>query len=158
MRRLTNIFSFLIALSCHAALADDLTLDAYIAEVEASNPLLKSAMSRSEALAYRVKPAGTWDDPFIAAGIDEQPFKGDDTTSVRRYQISQSVPFPGKLGAKQRSAEMRAASARSDVQTQKRELVVLATQLFFRRYYNQHAVAATERIRSLVNETMSSTC
>ncbi len=157
MRNVIYIFSVLVVLYSESALPEDITLDAYIAEVETSNPLLKSAINRSEALTYRVRPAGTWDDPFIAVGIDDQPFKGEDTTSVRRYQISQSVPFPGKLGAKQKSAEMRAASARSDVQTQKRELVVLATQLFFRRYYNQHAIEATERIHNLVEEIMSST-
>lgn len=147
----------LITLIGPSTFAEDLALEDYLAEVEASNPMLKSVVTRSEALWHRVQPAGTWDDPFIAAGFDEQPFKGQDTTSVRRYQISQSIPFPGKLSAKQKSAEMRAVSARSDVQTQKREVLVLATQVFFRRYYNQEAIVVTERIRNLVEGTMTST-
>lgn len=153
--RLRNILY--LGLICTALNARGLTLEEYLSEVQSSNPSLKSAVLRSEALSDRVRPAGTWDDPFIAAGIDEQPFQGEDTTSVRRYQISQSVPFPGKLSAKQKSAERRAEASRNDAETQRRSVTVLATQVFFRSFYNQQAIAATERIRNLVQETMNST-
>lgn len=140
-----------------AAWGESLSLPDFLSEVQAANPGIRSARARAEALAHRIKPAGTWEDPFFAAGIDEIPTEGEDMSSVKRYQLSQTVPFPGKSRAKARAAESRANSADNDSETLRRELVVLATQAFYRAYYNQKAIHLNERIRGLVRDTIEST-
>src|SRR6266567_5421616 len=81
------------------AWADALTLQRYLSQVHNANPAIQSAQFRSKGFDNRVDPAGALDDPFIAAGVDEVPF-GYGSGYVRRYQISQAFPFPGKRSTK----------------------------------------------------------
>ncbi|MBK7961770.1 MAG: hypothetical protein IPK04_11600 [Bdellovibrionales bacterium] len=118
-------FFFLFAFSSRSY-GSDLTLTEYLSQVQQANPTLRSSTLRAKALEHRVDPAGTWDDPFIAGGVDQVPFDGG-MGSVTRYQISQTIPFPGKLSAKSSVAENRASSAKSDSETFSREITVLAT-------------------------------
>lgn len=149
--------SIIICLTSVVASASSLTLQDFLSQVENANPGLHSARSRAEALTHRIEPAGTWEDPFFAVGLDEIPTKGEDMSSVRRYQISQTIPFPGKLGAKQQAAENRAVAAKNDSETVKRELIALATQAFYRAHYNQKAILLNDGIRKLVQDTINST-
>ncbi len=139
------LWVLLISSSVYSA---ELTLNDYLFQVRQTNPTLKSSILRAKALEHRIYPSATLDDPFIAVGVDQIPFDGG-MGSVTRYQVSQTFPFPGKLSAKSSAAENRANSARSDAETLEREIIVLATQAFFRFYYNQKAL-------ELNNETGSS--
>lgn len=133
-----------------------LSLGEYLSQVKQANTTLRSSVLRAHALDHRVDPVGTWEDPFIAAGVDQIPFDGE-MGSVTRYQISQTIPFPGKLSEKTSAADYRAKSAKSDVETFNREVTVLATQAFYRYYYNKKAIALNERLTSLVEGTVGST-
>lgn len=138
------------------AYADSLTLEEYLAAVEKANPSIESAGFRAMALENRIDPAGALEDPFIAAGIDEVPFGGG-SEYVMRYQISQAIPFPGKLAAKAAIAKDKAHSARSDAETLNREVRVLATQVFFRAYYNQKALELNGKLKNIIDGTIAST-
>ncbi|OQW47465.1 MAG: hypothetical protein A4S09_15195 [Proteobacteria bacterium SG_bin7] len=134
----------------------DFSLKEFLEQVRDSNPSIKSAARRAEALSHRVKPASTIDDPFIAVGVDQIPFDGS-MGSATRYQVSQSIPFPGKLSARGDIAESKAKSARSDSETTEREVIVLATQAFFRTFYNQNAIELNEKQKILIEGTVEST-
>lgn len=136
--------------------AEALTLDAYLSEVGSANPSLQSAQLRTTAFEDRIKPAGALDDPFIALGVDEIPFGGG-SDYVTRYQISQAFPFPGKRSARSDAATSKASSARSDAETLDRELAVLATQAFYRAYFNQQAIALNSELKNVVTGTVAST-
>ncbi len=134
----------------------DLTLNEYLSEVKQANPTLRSSALRAQALRHRIDPPGTLEDPFIAVGVDEIPFDGA-MGSVKRYQISQAIPFPGKLSAKSSIAENKADSAKSATETSNREITVLATQVFFRFYYNHQALELNDRLRTIIESTIGST-
>lgn len=151
------LFSFFLLFSFSlSSYGSDLTLTDYLSQVKQANPALRSFTFRAEALDHRVDSAGTLDDPFIAGGIDQVPFEGG-MGSVTRYQISQTIPFPGKLSAKSSVAENRANSAKSDSETFNREITVLATQAFFRLYFSQKAIELNERLKQIVESTVGST-
>lgn len=95
-----------------------INLEQYVAQVREANPNLKAFQLRASAQQERISPAATWDDPFFAVGPDEIPFSGGNG-SVLRFQLSQSVPFPGKLGARKKAAELRADGAQADLETEK---------------------------------------
>lgn len=141
-----------------SAHADDsrLTLNAFLGQVVQANPSLEAAKSRADAASHRVKPQSTLDDPFIAAGIDEMPFGGGDG-SVTRFQISQAIPFPGKLSARGDAAERRADAASSDADTAQRMLTVIATQAFYRTYFNSKQISLNEDIRRYIRQAIEST-
>lgn len=125
-----------------------LELSAFVTAVEEANPWLQAAAARAEALRYRVEPARTPDDPVFAFGPDAIPFGGGGT--MFRYELSQTLPFPGSLRARGDAAEARARSAAADVETTRRQLRVAATQAFWRAVYNQEAIRLNQEARLLL--------
>ncbi len=77
--------------------------------------------------------------------------------SVTRYQISQTIPFPGKLSAKSSVVESRANSAKNDAETSSREIIVLATQAYFRAFYNQRALELNNQLKKIIESSVDST-
>lgn len=136
--------------------ASSLTLAEFLSQVKQANPSLEAARARAKALEHRVGPVSTLDDPFVAVGVDEVPF-GDGSGSVLRYQLSQSIPFPGKLGARSDSAQGRADAALADSETTNRTLTVIATQAYYRTYFNHKAMTLNEESRQYIQNTIEST-
>ncbi|MBI2520827.1 MAG: TolC family protein [Bdellovibrio sp.] len=132
-----------------------LDLNEYLAEVKEANLSIQASRLRALALKHKITSNATVDDPFIAAGIDEIPFSGGNA-KVRRYQISQSIPFPGKLKTRSEIAEIRAESSEFDMQTVERKIHVLATHTFLRASYNREAMILNEQIQKIITETAAS--
>lgn len=139
-----------------ALAASSLSLPQYLSEVKANYPSLAAARARADALESRVSPAGAWDDPFFAMGVDQIPTKGMDTTSVWRYQLSQTIPFPGKRGSAGKAAEARASGAKADADSLERELTLIAIQLYYRACYVDAALNANESLRKILDGTIVS--
>lgn len=152
MRQISGCLLFF----CASSFANELTLNEYLSQVRQANPVLRSQALRAEALAQRIDPSATLEDPFFAAGVDQIPFEGG-MGSVNRFQVSQNIPFPGKLSAKSSAAESRANSAKSDTETSRREVAVLATQAFYRFYYNHKALELNDRLKNIVESAIGST-
>lgn len=131
------------------SISAELSLDQYLDQVKKNNPSLRSADFQVQAMNARISPAGTWDDPFVAIGKDEIPTDGS-MGAVTRFQLSQSVPFPGKSGLKSDIAEFKAKSSESDKETLLREMNLYASQVFFKLYYNQKAIELNENLKKLV--------
>jgi len=146
------LFSLVFVNQAYSA---EVLLEDYLAQVKQSNPGLKAYELRAKALKSKIDPAGTWDDPFVAIGKDEIPFDGG-MGAVTRYQVSQSIPFPGKLGLKKDIAEYRANSAESDRETSERETALLAAQVFYKLFFNQQALLLNEKIRGLIEGSAES--
>ena len=133
-----------------------LSLQGYLDQVDAAHPVIQAARAHAFASASRVRASATLDDPFVAAGIDQVPFSGPDMTSVTRYQLSQAVPFPGKLSAKRRAADGRARSSDYDAQTVRRQTLVQAEQLFLKAYFNEESFAWNARLGKLFDDLTES--
>lgn len=135
--------------------ADQLSLKEYLGQLHDSNLTIHASKLRALAQKYKIKPSATLDDPFIAAGLDGIPFEGG-KGKVWRYQISQTIPFPGKLGSKSEIAERKAEASEFDAQTIMRQIHVVGTQTFLRASYNNHAIILNERIQKIIKETTAS--
>lgn len=138
-----------------SAFSKSLTLNEYLAEVNKDNPTITASKLRTLALQHKIKASSTLDDPFIAVGLDEIPFDGG-RAKVRRYQISQSIPFPGKLGARSEIAQTKAESSEFEALTVMRQVQVLATQVFLRASYNKQEIVLNEKIQKIIQETTAS--
>lgn len=150
-----TLFFILSAFVLNVVEAETLSLDEYLSLVSKVNPSIKASNFRALAQRHRIKPSSTWDDPFIAAGIDEKPFEGGEA-EVRRYQISQTIPFPGKTNAKSEIAQKRAEASEFDSVTKTRQVVVIATQTYLQAGFNSRAVQLNERIQNIIEETTAS--
>ncbi|HCS64913.1 MAG TPA: hypothetical protein DIW64_13040 [Cellvibrio sp.] len=132
-----------------------LTLEEFLTQVDTSNPGLSAAQQYNKALQHRIKPAGALDDPFVAFGMDEIPY-GEQSPQAYRYQISQSLPFPGKRGTREKIAALKAETAEQETATQRRELKVIATQFFYRTFFNAQAINLNLQLQTAVGSAMQS--
>ena len=92
-----------------------LTLPALIQEAQRANPDIVAARKRWEAAQHRIRLAKGLPAPRIGVKFEEIP-KG--TVKVNQatlmYQLIQSLPFPGKLAARQRVAVAEAQQAAAE--------------------------------------------
>lgn len=132
-----------------------ISMNEYLAEVNKENTTVEASKLRALAFKHKIKSSAALDDPFIAAGLDEIPFAGG-SAKIRRYQISQTIPFPGKLSTKSEIAEINAESSEFDSQTIARQIQVLATQVFLRASYSKQEIELNQKIQKIIEETTAS--
>ncbi len=132
-----------------------LTLNEYLERVKKSNPSILAMQARTDSVRARANASGSLQDPFFAVGFEEIPM-GETKAGMRRYQISQTIPFPGKLAASTRVAESQAESTKYDTDTIVREHVVLATQIYYRLYFSKNEALLNEQTADFLKSTLES--
>jgi cobalt-zinc-cadmium efflux system outer membrane protein len=99
------------------ARAADPALDAFVAQVLQRNPGLKARALERDSVRRQADAAGLWPDPQLAVMLDRVPERMGSEMPMVRYQVSQMLPWPGKLGlmeeALTRRGDGKAALARA---------------------------------------------
>jgi outer membrane protein, heavy metal efflux system len=107
----------LLLLCARRALAADAALDAFVTQVQARNPGLKARSLERDSVRREASAAGIFPDPEVAIMLDRVPERMGGEMPMVRYQLSQMLPWPGKLGlmedALARRVDGRAALARA---------------------------------------------
>jgi outer membrane protein, heavy metal efflux system len=98
-------------------------VEAFVAEVLARNPTLQARVQSRTAAQRQADVAGLWPDPEAALMLDRVPKRMDGEMPMVRYQLSQMIPWPGKLGLMESAAERRTDAAQASSQTQAIDLV-----------------------------------
>lgn len=93
------------------------SLDSLVARALVVNPAVMAAIARMRAAQAQVGPAGARPDPTLMVGVQNyalgEPAFSDFMT-MKMVGVSQTLPYPGKLGLRERAArdEVEAAGAR----------------------------------------------
>lgn len=87
--------------------------------VLARNPGIEALRASMLAAEYRIGPAGALDDPMLTAGLAPATL---DNNPSGRLEISQALPWPGKLDARSDVARAQARAAGEDVESLKLRL------------------------------------
>jgi outer membrane protein TolC len=98
----------LVLLGSRPVLAADPALDAFVAEVLAQNPGLKARTLEREGVLRDASAAGLFPDPELAIMVDRLPERMGGEMPMVRYQVSQMLPWPGKLGLMEDALKQRA--------------------------------------------------
>ena len=117
-RAVTLVVAFLLVSPCAYA---ETSRDALVAEVLANNPSVKARASAREAYRHEAAAAGKWPDPQAAFMVDRFP---DQAMPMFRYQVSQMVPWPGKLGLMRDAATRQGEAADAGVEVRRLDLVL----------------------------------
>jgi len=133
-----------------------LSLPDYLMEVISQNPAVSSSIKRQEAAKNLARASGSLDDPVFSFGMEDIPVSGEDMGSVRKYQLTQSFPFPGKRSTKEEIANKQAFIGAANVETTKREFRVLGTQTYYRVLYNQYAQKLNHDLKGLLESQVAS--
>lgn len=158
-------FSLLLLLcsirtSCAAdcACADDnlsfspLQLDVLVKEVIQRNPNLDATRLRIQAAHEVVHRVQVLDDPQVMITSDQNKFhKTSDFTPMMSYEVSQAIPFPGKLRLKGEIAKQVMLQQQSVEITTYRELIRQTKLLYYQLYTNDVSLRINAENAGLVN-------
>ena len=102
----------LIAVSLSAAEPDlmefkdpaSLSANTLVTMVLQENPGIAELIAAAEAAAFSVEPAGSLDDPVFSYAFAPRTFGREGQGLNQKIEISQSIPWPGTLGAREHAA------------------------------------------------------
>ena len=124
-----------------SVLRNRLVLPELIQEVLARNPELVAARMQWEASTNRIAQARSLDDPTVFVDLFNVPNTFNVTqTQNSIFGLTQSLPFPGKLGLKGEVASRSAEMSEQAVRAKERELIVRLKQSYYDLFLAQKAV------------------
>lgn len=140
----------------HFAGAGAPDLEVLIDSALAKNPGLKVLEHRLAAFEARVPQAGALEDPMLGLDLRNVPTSSLDFDSTpmsgKQLTVSQRIPLPGLLRAKEQAAEYAAGAAREVLADRTGTIVNLVKQGYFALAFLDRAIEVTERNRALLRD------
>lgn len=133
--------------------ADTLRLADALAAARQANPLLRAARLEADAAAQRIPQAGALPDPQFQFSLDNRPLAGfgaADPMTMNSYQITQTLPWPGKLSFGQERARSLAQAQRLDAAQAEADLTGSVSGTYYRLAYMDRALAVMGQTRDLL--------
>lgn len=131
-------------------------LEGLIDSALAKNPGLRVLEHRLAAFEARVPQAGALQDPMLALDLRNVPTSNFDFNSThmsgKQLTVSQRIPLPGLLRAKERAAESAAGAAREALEDRTGTIVNLVKQGYYALAFLDRAIEVTERNRALLRD------
>ncbi|HEY8944706.1 MAG TPA: TolC family protein, partial [Polyangiaceae bacterium] len=106
-------------------------LRAFVSEVLRNNPSLRARALARAAVQREASGAGLWPDPEASIMLDRVPERMDGEMPMLRYQLTQMLPFPGKLGLMEEALNWRGDAAQADANTRRLELILEAKRAYW---------------------------
>lgn len=106
-------------------------VDAFVAEVLQRNPGLRARRLTRDAAASEASAAGLFPDPEASVMLDRVPERHEGEMPMLRYQLSQMVPWPGKLERMESAAERRTDAAEASANARALDLILEAKRAYW---------------------------
>ncbi len=122
-----------------------------------ANPQLEVAQATWRASFAKIEQQSSLDDPqfqysFAPLTVDTQKSDGQKSDFGQRIEISQAIPFPGKLHLRGKTAEYQAESRQQNIVTLQLLLATSAKSLFADWYFIHQAMTINQQNQSLLEE------
>jgi len=146
------------AASAQSPEPDTLRLDAALIQARSSNPGLTASRLRADAQAERVSQAGALPDPQISLGLMNRPIGGFGTSepmTMNQLQVTQMLPWPGKLGLGRERARQLAAAEVLDAREAEVQLLARVKTVYYQIASIDRAVIIMLRTRDLLRDFFS---
>jgi outer membrane protein TolC len=134
---------------------DTLRLSDAIALARDANPRLRAARLGATAAGARVSRAGALPDPQLSLSLENRPLAGfgtEDPMTMNVVQLTQMLPWPGKLGFGEASAAHLAQAKLLEADEVARALDADVSAAYYELAYIDRAVAVMRRTRDLLRE------
>jgi outer membrane protein, heavy metal efflux system len=136
--------------------AQELVLDSLMAEAIRVNPDLKAAEQRFKAFEAQVPQAGSLPNPMFQAtllNVSTKSWKlGKMPMSGTEYMLSQTFPFPGKLGWAKKSARNMAQQTREDYQAARNFILSELKQNYYQLCQLQKSIEIARKNKQLLED------
>jgi len=160
-------FGIALSLATGAALADpalkqlagpnpeyQLTADTLATWVLDANPGLAAIQAAADAAAFRIDPAGSLDDPMLGYGV--APLTANDDRSLnQKFDISQKIPWPGTLAARESAARYDALAADRDVDALQLRVIEQAKAAYAEWWFVHSALEIHHATQALLDELIA---
>lgn len=134
---------------------NQVTADSLVALVLRVNPGIAELSAAAEAAAFGVAPAGSLDDPDLSYAFAPRTFGREGQGLNQRIELSQRIPWPGTLAARERAARASAMAANEDVDALRLQVAALARAAFGEWYFSHRALQIHASTRALLDELHS---
>ncbi len=129
-----------------------ISVDELVTSVTGRNGSLEEAKAAAKAAAYRVGPAGALDDPLLSYSLAPGTIGGQSVGLGQRVELSQSLPWPGKLGARQEAARQNAAAMESGVDVRRLDIIAATKAAYAEWYFINEAIRLNEENRAVLED------
>jgi cobalt-zinc-cadmium efflux system outer membrane protein len=109
----------------------ELSVDTVVDQVLARNPSLAQMIAAWQAAAARHPQVTSLEDPMLTGRLGPGSFGSNNVNFAYMVEVSQKLPFPGKLGLRGQNAVAEASAAEQDVDDMRLQLVESAKIAFF---------------------------
>jgi outer membrane protein TolC len=137
-----------------SAEAAELSVDGLVEQVLARNPSLAQMAAAWRAASARYPQVTSLEDPMVAGTLGPGTISPDDRSVnfAYRVEISQKLPYPGKLRLRGQSALAEASAAGHDVEDTRLQLVESARDAFYEYYVAERALEVNEQNLRLLEQ------
>ncbi len=157
------LYSILLLASTVSATESDSTLfgehtltpDNLVAMVMRVNPGIAELSAAAEAAAFSVEPAGSLDDPVFSYALAPRTFGRAGQGLNQKIELSQSIPWPGTLAAREQAARSSANAANESVDALRLHVAYLARSAFAEWYFTHQALEIHDSTHNLLEELRS---
>lgn len=130
-------------------------MDTFVEEVLRQNPSVQARALVRQAFQREASANGLWPDPTAAVMLDNVPRRMDAEMPMLRYQLSQMIPWPGKLGLMREAALRRADNAAANWKQSRLELELEAKRAYLMLVRNARLREVNSASRGLVSTIVS---
>ena len=134
---------------------DTLRLASAIELARTANPMLHASRLRADAATERVAQRGAWPDPLLEFGLMNRPlsdFGTSEPMTMNQIQLTQMVPWPGKLGFNEERSQHLSAAAALDADEAELMLVARVKAIYYELAYMDRALATMAATRQLLRD------
>jgi outer membrane protein TolC len=140
-------------------------LDSLVARALSANPSLRAASSRVDAARARVRPSAALPDPMLMLGLINQPLAattapssahgaagsgGPDPMTMRMIGVEQTLPYPGKLALRARTAQREVDATQAALDGARRQVIRDVKSAYYELAYVDQALAIVDRNRDVL--------
>lgn len=147
---------------------DVVSLDALLGRADSVNPSILAARQRLIAARARIGPESTLPDPMLMAGIQNLPLSRDpvgsmgdsrpgDPMTMKMLGISQTIPYPGKLGLRRATAENEAQAAAAELRETRLGVERTVKSQYSELFYLDKAIEIVEQNRGVLADVIQVT-
>ena len=138
----------------HMGPEQPLTAESLAAWVLEANSGLAAMEAMAEAASYGIEPAGSLDDPMLSYGVAPLT-AGADRSLNQSVDVSQKIPWPGTLAARESAARFEAVAAGRNVDSLRLELIARAKSAYAEWRFIDVALDIHHETRALLDELLA---
>lgn len=133
---------------------DLLTVRQLVALVIENNAGISELVAAQEAATFRIEPAGSLEDPIFSYGFAPPTLQSGERLN-QKLELSQNIPWPGTLQAREQVAIQMSSAAEKDVDVRRLELVLLAKLAYAEWYFIERSLEIHRSTHELLEELRS---